>query len=76
MLGDAKVPPHAKWHAIWTLDKLEGGKAGRETIVKLAKDGAGDVSVRRQAIRQLGERRATDATDAIVAALKGRADTL
>src|SRR5205085_11746666 len=50
-------------------DKIHGGKAGRDAIVAIVKDSKQDVSVRRQAARQLGTRRATEGTDALVSAL-------
>ena len=64
-----RPPPARRWSAIWTLDRIDGGKAGREAILAVAKDPKADVSVRRQAIRQLGTRAATEATEALIAAL-------
>src|SRR5206468_2642051 len=56
LLKDAKAPAYARWHAIWALDHIDGGKASRETLTALVGDKATDVSVRRQAARQLGTR--------------------
>lgn len=73
LVGDASAPAHARWHAIWTLDRIDSSRsAGRAAILKVAGAKA-DASVRRQAIRQLGESRAREATDALTAAL-GDAD--
>jgi putative membrane-bound dehydrogenase-like protein len=49
LLADHKSPAHARWHAIWTLDAIDGGKVFRW-------DALSDpvASVRRQAARQLG----------------------
>ncbi|QEL20122.1 PVC-type heme-binding CxxCH protein [Limnoglobus roseus] len=52
LLADKKAPAVARWSAIWTLDAIGGGAAGREGIVLALSDD--DASVRRQAIRQLG----------------------
>ena len=54
LLNDAKAPPHARWYAIWTLDRIDDGKAGRDAIIAIVTDPKADVSVRRQAARQLG----------------------
>jgi putative heme-binding domain-containing protein len=69
LLNDAKATPQGRWSAIWTLDRIDGGKAGREAVVAVAADPKADVSVRRQAIRQLGTRAAHEATQALIAAL-------
>ena len=63
------VPAHAKWHAIWTLDRIDGGVAGRDAILNLVKDNKGDATVRMQAMRQLGTRKAKEAIPALIAAL-------
>lgn len=69
LLNDAVAPAQAKWSAIWTLDRIDGGRAGRVAIVAVLKDEKEDVSVRRQAARQLGTRQAKEATAALLAAL-------
>ena len=57
-------PPEARWSAIWTLDRIDSGKAGRAAIIAALDDA--DLSVRRQAARQLGERAAREATPSLV----------
>jgi len=56
VLGDGKAP--AKWRAIWALDAIG---AGRKAIVAALRDP--DASVRRQAARQLGTRKAAVAAE-------------
>jgi putative membrane-bound dehydrogenase-like protein len=70
MLNDATAPKHARWTAIWTLDRIDGGRAGREAIVSVLTNPQVDVSVRMQAARQLGQRGAKEAVPALTAALK------
>src|SRR5262249_3704032 len=50
-------------------DLIDAGKDARAAIIAVARDDAGDVTVRMQAVRQLGTRRATEATDACLALL-------
>jgi putative membrane-bound dehydrogenase-like protein len=69
LLNDAKAPAFARWHAIWTLDLVDGGKDGRGAILAIAKDDKADLSVRMQAVRELGTRAAPEAVDACVALL-------
>src|SRR5260221_692865 len=54
-------PPSApaRWHALWALDALDGGQSARADILAATEDP--DASVRRQAIRQLGQRRVAQA---------------
>jgi len=52
LLRDTKAPAYARWSAIWTLDRMNGGKAGRAEIISALRDG--DATVRMQAARQLG----------------------
>jgi putative membrane-bound dehydrogenase-like protein len=73
LMSDAKAPAYARWQAIWTLDMIDGGQEARLAIVNLASDDSADVSVRMQAVRQLGTRRAAVARDAC-AKLLGHAD--
>jgi putative heme-binding domain-containing protein len=58
LLGDAAVPPRARWHAVWALDAIDGGIAGRRAILDAAANQ--DASVQAQAIRQLGTRRVSE----------------
>ena len=58
------VRAETRWHALWGLDALDGGRAARQIIVSAANDP--DPSIRRQVIRQLGQRRAPQAIGAIV----------
>ncbi len=58
---------HARWHAIWTLDGIDGGVAGRAAVLDAVGDR--DVSVQAQAIRQLGSRRVAEAREQLAARL-------
>jgi putative membrane-bound dehydrogenase-like protein len=69
LLADSKAPPYARWHAIWTLDRIDGGTSARSEIIAIASNDA-DLSVRAQAIRQLGTVRALEAVKPIASALK------
>ncbi|MCX6953159.1 MAG: HEAT repeat domain-containing protein, partial [Verrucomicrobia bacterium] len=69
LLADTAAPAPARWHAIWTLDAIDGGTAARTDILAVA-TAEPDASVRAQAIRQLGTRRAAAATTALAAALR------
>jgi putative membrane-bound dehydrogenase-like protein len=72
LLKDAKAPNHAKWHAIWTLDRIDNGKSAPkivEAIAALVNDKSQDVSVRMQAVRQLGTRKVKAAVPALVRAM-------
>ena len=68
LLADKASPAHARWHAIWTLDAIDGGAAARSVIVEVASSDP-EPSVRMQAIRQLGTVRAETAVVALTAAL-------
>jgi putative heme-binding domain-containing protein len=68
VLNDAGAVPQARWHALWALDALDGGVAGRGAILAAVRDP--DASVRRQAIRQLGTRRVRAGTEVLVARLR------
>jgi len=59
LLTDRKAPPAARWHAIWALDAMDGGKSARRELLATLSDA--DLSVRAQAIRQAGERGVRDA---------------
>ncbi|HZK80469.1 MAG TPA: HEAT repeat domain-containing protein, partial [Humisphaera sp.] len=69
LIGDNKAPAYARWHGIWTLDAIDGGKSGRAAIIAAAKDDKAEVSVRSQAVRQLGTRKAVEASDVCIALL-------
>ena len=68
LLADTTAPAHARWHAIWTLDAIDGGAAARKEILAVATADA-EASVRAQAIRQLGTRQAAAAVSALTAGL-------
>jgi putative heme-binding domain-containing protein len=68
LLGHSDAPRFARWHAIWTLDAIDGGVAGRKAILDAAGDR--DASVRSQAIRQLGTRRAVEASGRLCSLLE------
>jgi putative membrane-bound dehydrogenase-like protein len=68
LLADTTAPAHARWHAIWTLDAIDAGASARTEILQLAAEEP-DVTVRAQAIRQLGTRRVATAVPALIAAL-------
>jgi putative membrane-bound dehydrogenase-like protein len=72
LLKDTTAPPHARWHAVWALDGIDGGKAARQAIAAVVQDANADPSVRRQAARQLGTRRAREASGALLAAASDR----
>jgi putative membrane-bound dehydrogenase-like protein len=63
VLASGSVP--AKWHAIWALDAIGAGSASIQAALKDP-----DASVRRQAARQLGTRKAKEATDALIGLLQ------
>src|SRR6266542_5534896 len=64
---DSSAAARARWHAIWALDAIDGGQAGRDAILAAAQDR--DASVRRQAIRQLGTRQDRAAVPVLLACL-------
>ncbi len=72
LLQDAKAPAFARWSALWTLDRIDGGNASRAKIVTALQDG--DPSMRRQAARQLGTRAAKDAVPPLAKLLENDAD--
>lgn len=76
LLTDAGAPAHAKWHAIWTLDAIDGGVMGREAIIGLVKNPTAELSVRMQAARQLGTRKVKEAVPALVAALNDESEAM
>ncbi|PYM14597.1 MAG: hypothetical protein DME18_06330 [Verrucomicrobia bacterium] len=66
-LGDTRAPASARLHALWTLDAVDKGEFARNAIMLAANDP--DPSVRRQAIRQLGTRRAREAAPLLISKL-------
>lgn len=79
LLNDAKAPNHAKWHAIWALDLIDGGKNDPKIVAAITgvlSNNANDVSVRMQAARQLGTRKAKAAIPALVAAMNEENEAL
>ncbi|MBX9680640.1 MAG: HEAT repeat domain-containing protein [Gemmataceae bacterium] len=67
LLKDAKAPAFARWSALWTLDRIDGGAASRATIAGLLNDS--DASVRRQAARQIGTRQVVSAAPELIKSL-------
>ncbi len=69
LMKDKSAPDFARWSAIWTLDRTDEGKPARPAIIALVTDSSQEVSVRMQAARELGTRRAKEAGPALIAAL-------
>ena len=67
MARDSSAAARARWHAIWALDAIDAGQAGRDAILAAAQDR--DASVRRQALRQLGTRQTRAAVPVLLARL-------
>ncbi len=65
MLTSSEVPEHAKWHGIWTLDAIDGGRSTRDSIIDLTGSEHAE-SARGQAIRQLGIREVKRAQDVLL----------
>jgi putative heme-binding domain-containing protein len=59
LLADQQAPSHSRWHAVWTLDAVDGGKSARKELLAALDDR--DDSLRAQVIRQLGTRRVAEA---------------
>ena len=59
LLEDRSAPAPARWSALWALDAWDGGVSGRKAIMAALKDP--DASMRRQAARQLGTRKVSEA---------------
>lgn len=68
LLIDSSQSPRARWHALWALDAMDGGKSARAAIERVAQ--APEASIRRQAARQLGTRRAVEAAPVMEGLLK------
>ncbi|MDB5323719.1 MAG: putative rane-bound dehydrogenase [Phycisphaerales bacterium] len=69
LLNDTSASKEARWSAIWTLDRIDEGKAGRNAIIALLTNTQIDVSIRMQAARQLGTRKAKEAVAPLTTAL-------
>ncbi len=65
LLADQTAPRHARWHALWTLDAIDGGVVGRSAILDAVRDQESSVAL--QAIRQLGTRRVAAARETLQA---------
>jgi putative membrane-bound dehydrogenase-like protein len=84
VLKDASAPAHARWHAVWALDrmndKVDLGRAlppvGLEAMLAVLKDVKGDKSVRMQIARELGTRRVKSAVPALVEMLNEEDEAL
>jgi putative membrane-bound dehydrogenase-like protein len=72
LLQDERAPAEARWSALWTLDRIDSGKASRQVIMAALR--SGDASVRRQAARQLGTRAAKKAVPQLLSLLAQDAD--
>jgi putative membrane-bound dehydrogenase-like protein len=62
LLEDENVPARAKWSAIWTIDQIKKNQTAMIARALRNKE----ASVRIQAVRQLGTRRVSEATDELV----------
>jgi putative membrane-bound dehydrogenase-like protein len=68
LLKDREAQAPARWHALWALDAIDGGHAARKEILAVVL--WGEDRLQRQAIRQLGSRRAGEAIDLLVVYLE------
>jgi putative heme-binding domain-containing protein len=68
LLADRSAPAYARWSAIWALDRMDAGAAARRHILAALQEP--DATVRRQAARQLGTRRAREAWPSLLPLLK------
>ncbi len=59
VLKDASAPAYARWHALWTLDAIDGGVAGQALLLRMLQDP--DATVRTQALRWCGTRKVASA---------------
>ncbi len=67
LLKDTKAAAWARWHAIWALDAMDGGKKARKKIIALLNDK--DPRVAMQAARELGTRRVDQAVKPLISLL-------
>ena len=70
LLRDVSAPALARTHALWALDAIDGGTSVRQQIISASADT--DPVMRRQALRQLGTRRATNAAPALIEKLQDK----
>jgi putative heme-binding domain-containing protein len=70
LLGDGGASAAVRSHALWALDAIDGGESARDAISDLVR--SGDIRLRRQAIRQLGTRRAEAACPLLISALRDK----
>ena len=70
LLSNSSAPALARTHAIWALDAMDGGRSAGREIIAASNDA--EPIVRRQAIRQLGTRRATNAVSVLHDRLKDK----
>ena len=62
----------ARQHALWALDGIDEGRGARAAVIELAQS-EGDGALRRQAMRQLGLRRASEAGRALATLVRDQA---
>jgi putative heme-binding domain-containing protein len=68
LVEKADAPAAARRHAIWALDGIDGGSSAAREISAAAR--SGDLSVRIQAVRQMGTRRVAAAQGLLVELLR------
>ncbi|MEO8426441.1 MAG: PVC-type heme-binding CxxCH protein [Verrucomicrobiota bacterium] len=68
LLVNTQAPNHARWHALWALDGLDGGPVARPASLQALTNA--DASLRIQAVRQVGLRRTKEGVDRLVPLLK------
>ena len=66
LLRNQSAPSPARQHALWALDAIDEGRGVRPAVIELGRKET-DSALRRQAMRQLGLRRASEARDALTA---------
>jgi putative membrane-bound dehydrogenase-like protein len=76
VLNDAAGPGFAKWHAIWALDQINGGQPARDAIISVLKNASNDPTVRMQAARELGTRKAKEAVPVLLAVLNEKDEAM
>jgi putative heme-binding domain-containing protein len=70
LLKDAGAPAAARWHASRAREAIDGGESVRADVVAIVADSKADVSVRRQAARQLGRTHDANVVAPLVTALQ------
>jgi putative membrane-bound dehydrogenase-like protein len=68
LLKNVQAPAHARWHALWALDGIDGGAGARPAILSALTNA--DASLRVQAVRQIGLRRTREGVERLVPLLK------